>query len=119
MTDLTGRLAQLLRLALSTDKSGEAIAALEALRRTLRSSGRNIHYFADAVAWLHEAPPQVARFDAGEWREMVNACRRYGGDDLSPREREFLSTLARYRASPSKKQLDWLVDIFERIRGAA
>jgi hypothetical protein len=44
-----GRVGKLLRLMLSTDRGGEALAALSALKRTLEAGGLDLHGLADAV----------------------------------------------------------------------
>jgi hypothetical protein len=119
MTDLAARIAQLLRLILISDKPGEAIAAIEALKRALQAAGLDAHALADAAAArLDHAQSQSVPFGAGEWRQMVNACQRHG-NHLSGREQRFLNTLSAYRSKPTEKQLLWLADIFARLRGAA
>jgi hypothetical protein len=42
--------------------------------------------------------------------------RRYA-DELSPKERGFIETLARWRGEPTPKQIKWLTDIYERLWG--
>jgi hypothetical protein len=115
MTTIAGRVAQLLRLALVTDKTGEALGAIEGLKRTLHAAGLDAH---DLVVGLNDVRSQVASFGAGDWRQMVNACQRRG-DCLSDREQRFLNTLSNYQTRPSEKQIVWLADIFARLRGAA
>jgi len=53
----TGKIGKLIRL-LGSDKDGEVLAAVGALRRALRADGRDLHDLADAVAlWLNQLPP--------------------------------------------------------------
>jgi hypothetical protein len=117
MTDLTDRLAQLLRLALSTDKRGEAIAAIAALKRTLRSAGFDAHYVADALITGLEAPKQTHRSEP-DWRRLASYCADHAGL-LSEKEFDFIVTISRYRTELSFKQTKWLNDIAARLREAS
>ena len=38
---------------------------------------------------------------------------------FTSRERQFLQTMKRWRGTPTSKQLNWLVALFERVRRAA
>jgi hypothetical protein len=46
----TDRLAKLLRLALGSDKHGEIIGAVEALKRALAAAGLDSHWIVDAFS---------------------------------------------------------------------
>ena len=52
------------------------------------------------------------------WQLMVDACTNHPGRFTS-RERQFLQTMKRWRGTPTSKQLNWLVALFERVRRAA
>ena len=45
----SARLAKLFKLALSTDKDGEALSALAAIKRILTEAGSDIHSFGDLI----------------------------------------------------------------------
>ena len=49
---------------------------------------------------------------------MVDACTDHPGRFTS-RERQFLQTMQRWHGTPTSKQLNWLVALFERVREAA
>jgi hypothetical protein len=114
-------LAKLIRL-LSSDRDGEVVASVHAMRRLLASIGLSLHDLADVI----ELPAYKTGFsnatrfhdDDPDWRVMAKACAqcRYL---LSERERAFVATMARWRGKPSRKQRDWLEAIYDRVREAA
>jgi len=109
-------LAKLIRL-LSSDRDGEVVASVHAMRRLLAGSGLSLHDLADAI----ELPVRASQHDdddADDWHVMAMACAqcRYL---LSERERSFVTTMVRWRGRPSRKQRDWLEAIYDRIREAA
>ena len=118
-------LAKFIRL-LASEVDGEALAAVRALGRALRASGADFHDLAGIV----EVPATSGRSDCAdsrnqfdgddetEWQRMVDACTNHPGRFTS-RERQFLQTMKRWRGSPTSKQLNWLVALFERVRRAA
>jgi hypothetical protein len=53
-----------------------------------------------------------------DWRADLNYCVQHV-DLVNERERDFIRTLARWRREPTQKQLDWLVAIADRLRGAS
>jgi hypothetical protein len=48
----------------------------------------------------------------------VNVCSGHPGCFTS-KERQFLQTMQRWRGTPTRKQLNWLLALFERVRRAA
>jgi hypothetical protein len=50
-----------------------------------------------------------------EWQAMAKASGERA-DKLSPKERDFVAAMAKWRRPPSDAQLAWLRDIFERVR---
>ena len=52
------------------------------------------------------------------WQHMVDVCADHPGRFTS-KERQFLQTMQHWYGTPTPKQLDWLVALFERVRGAA
>jgi hypothetical protein len=108
-------LAKLIRM-LSSDREGEVLASVHAMRRVLASAGLSLHDLANAI----ELPAQASQHDddADDWRVMAKACARYSYL-LSEREISFVTTMMRWRAKPSRKQAEWLAAIYDRIREAA
>jgi protein-disulfide isomerase-like protein with CxxC motif len=108
-------LAKLIRM-LSSDRDGEVVASVHAMRRVLANAGLSLHDFADAIEL-----PAAAQYDDDaddNWRVMAKACARCP-HLLSERERSFVTTMARWRGKPSHKQTEWLEAIYDRIREAA
>jgi hypothetical protein len=135
--DLTtsDRLAKLIRL-LGSD--GEALAAVNAMKRTLEAAGLDLHTIAslitagdpnvkrDAYARGYSdgqraAVANVAVYASGgtcEWREVAEFCaaRAHG---LSERERDFVTNMEKWTRrglSLSPKQQEWLRSIRDRLR---
>ena len=118
-------LAKLIRL-LASDVDGEALATVRALGRTLKVSGCDFHDLASIVEASSIAPNDRAKADfrsdddetAPPWRRMVNACTDQLGR-FTAREQQFLRTMQHWRGSPTVKQRNWLVALFERGRETA
>jgi len=113
-------LAKLLRL-LSSNRDGEVVASVHAIRRVLASVGLSLHDLADAI----ELPDRESHLhhdddhhDDDDWRVMVRVCAQCP-HLLSERERDFVWTMTRWRGKPSRKQAEWLEAIYDRIREAA
>jgi hypothetical protein len=149
MTDLapiSNRLAALLRM-LSSDKPHEVTAAANALIRTLKSAGSDIHEFADRVEKLNGGALTEAEmrklYDAGyaeglrvaenkhhgsgdfvnvdglpDWEEIARFC-QIQKHRLPHREQEFVDSVASQVVwrSPSDKQVKWLRSIFYKLGG--
>jgi hypothetical protein len=45
---------------------------------------------------------------------MAKLCRE-GAHCLTPKERQFVASMARWRKPPTDRQLAWLVSIYERL----
>ena len=122
-------LAKLIRL-LASDVDGEALAAVRALGRALKASGCDFHDLASIVEAPSTAPGATPgtdfhdhfRGDHGEtklpWQRMVDACTNHP-NRFTSKERQFLQTMQRWHGTPTPKQRDWLVALFERVREAA
>jgi hypothetical protein len=108
-------LAKLIRM-LSSDRDGEVVASVHAMRRLLASVGLSLHDLADAI----ELPARASQHDddADDWRVMAKACAQCL-HLLSEREISFVRTMPRWRGKPSRKQAEWLEAIYDRIREAA
>jgi hypothetical protein len=112
-TPFPTRVGQLVRLMLSTDRPGEAVAAADAIRRTLASAGLDLYALGDAIEAGLRVP--LVPDDGGEdWRSIARFCRRHS-DELTEKEADFVATLLTYYEPPSPKQMKWLVDIRDRI----
>ena len=118
-------LAKLIRL-LASDVDGEVLATVRALGRALRASGATSTTSPSSSRRLRPAQRPRAGFrnyfrdDETElpWQLMVDACTNHPGRFTS-RERQFLQTMKRWHGTPTSKQLNWLVALFERVREAA
>src|SRR5262249_26239433 len=135
--DVVRRIRQLVRL-LSSDKPGEVIAATQAINRTLKNNGCDIHALADSIGdgKLSEADMRKlydAGFAAGAksakgasfhnveptWHEIATECAgnpRYLRGD---REVQFIKDMCRrlvHGDEPTQRQAQWLRDIYARIR---
>jgi hypothetical protein len=123
-------LAKLIRL-LASDVDGEALGAVRALGRALKAHGADFHDLASLV----EAPstaPSGGRTGTGfhdhfggddgdpvetepPWEMMVDACTDQL-DRFTPKEQEFLQSMQLWYGTPTPKQFDWLVALFERVQ---
>jgi hypothetical protein len=59
---------------------------------------------------------EVIRAEA-HWRSLARTSREHSRE-FDERECQFIANMTRLRSAPSKKQLDWLLALFERIGGA-
>jgi len=116
MTALAIRIGQLLRLLLGTDKAGEIVATVAALKRTLTAAGVDHHKLAETVE-RGLALPSVPDLDA-DWRALAKWCSAHD-DLLSDKESAFIDNLCTYRKRPSEAQVQWLRDIAARLREGA
>jgi DNA-binding transcriptional LysR family regulator len=116
----TDRLAKLIRLVFSSDQAGEVTAAVAAVRRILAAAGLDAHALADIVEHGTKsiAVPHVDRVDDDDDRSAIWFAyhRRYS---LTPRNRQFIEGLTRWRGPLSAKQRKWLADIVDKIEEAA
>jgi hypothetical protein len=115
------KLEKLVKL-LSSDKDGEVLAAVHAIRRTLKSSGADIHEFAARIKGggkLEEPQSEAYPKETAtpSWYDMALACAERDGDRLNSREREFVDDMVRWtaRREPSEKQGKWLHALYCRL----
>jgi DNA-binding transcriptional LysR family regulator len=117
----TERLAKLIRLVFSSDQAGEVTAAVTAVRRILAAAGLDAHALADIVEHGTKsiAVPHVDRVDDddGDDRSAIWFAyhRRYS---LTPRDRQFIEGLTRWRGPLSIKQQKWLRDVCDTLAEA-
>jgi hypothetical protein len=137
-TKTNDMLEKLLKVALSSDKDGEVVAAAAAIRRTLTNAGSDIHELAARVKGGKIPESEMKRvYDAGyregkdsaataqgfsntegpSWHEMATYCVDHDNGRLLPREREFVNDMVRWcaRREPSEKQGRWLHSIWVRL----
>jgi hypothetical protein len=112
------RIGNLLRLLLGTDKDGEGVAALTALKRVLRASGLDHHTLAAAV---ESGLSAISRIPADEgatngWRSTTFFCHAHR-DYLTVREAIFIDSILDGYQTLTPKQAKWLSDIEAKLRG--
>jgi hypothetical protein len=103
--DALERLIKLLGMLGSSHDGERAAAGLKA-HELLRRHGLT---WSDVLL----AAPPIEPLKPG-WRAKVAACEAYR-HCLNSRERAFVSSLARWRGTPTEKQLAWLDHIFENL----
>jgi hypothetical protein len=118
------RLGKLLRLALVADQAGEITGAIHALKRALASAGLDPHYVVDAfergtksITAPLAADDNPGHDDDDDTSLVWFAWHRR--DRLSPRDRQFVEGLARWRGPLSTKQQKWLHDVLDKLAEAA
>jgi len=110
------KLTKLLPL-LGTNHDGEALAAVRAIERTLKSAGLDFHDLASSL----EAIAALSR-DPQTWEEVAIWCRDNDHGRLAPREREFITSVAAHLVcgrQPTEAQEAWLRAIYVRMRREA
>ena len=100
---------------LSSDKDGEVLAAVAALRRLLKSNGADLH---DLVALL-EGKVRVVQVSAKAsppltWRDKIALCQREA-DFLTEWERGFLTSMSMWKRQPTVKQAAILQRIYDSL----
>ena len=109
------RLEKLLPM-LSSDHDGEALNAVRAIDRTLRTAGRDWHDLTASLTVPAETKTKARDGDGAndDWRTARQWCADRE-EFLSEREAEFISSLAHWQ-SPTERQLAWLKIIQANIR---
>jgi hypothetical protein len=109
----TDRLAKLIRLIFSSDKSGEIIAAVAAAKRVLAVENKDAHWLADKLT----APPPAVVADKHDDRNDRSAAwfAFHRSHRLSPKESAFVANILQYSRPLSDKQKNWLHDIVDRL----
>lgn len=133
------KLRKALLVMLSSDQTGEIMAASALAQKLLKAAGRDIHWLVDqlertparkkkpaaAPPWEQsprwERPPPDPARPLGGWQDMLDIClmQLYG---LKLKDQDFVQSLDDQRLrskywAPSAKQMEWLVNIYERIIG--
>jgi hypothetical protein len=97
---VAARLAQILGM-LGSAHDGEVLNAARLADQFVRQLGMT---WADVILM----PP-------AEWEAMAKLAREHA-HLLTPRERDFITNVARLRRPPSDRQLRWLEDIYDRVQ---
>jgi hypothetical protein len=105
LTSIAPQLAKMLPM-LSSNIDGEVVAAAHAIDRLLRDAGRDWHDLVAAVL----LPPAPAESGKSAIRWCLS--RRHL---LSPRDREFLESVAEQLRPLSTRQASWLNDIVAKL----
>jgi hypothetical protein len=116
----TDRLAKLIRLAFTTDKTHEAVAAIGAVKRLLDSNGLDPHWVVDTFergATLVAVTPDDESSERNDDRSKAWFC-FYRRSFLSPRERDFIERIVSWRGPLSEKQRQWLGNICDRLEAS-
>jgi hypothetical protein len=98
------KLAKIAGMFGSSHPGERAAAALKA-DQLVRACGET---WTSIIADRQLPPPHDwRRRTPDDWRTMVNAC-LFRIETLSPKEKSFIQSLARWRGEPSPKQMTWL-----------
>jgi hypothetical protein len=139
LAPIADKLGKLLRM-LSSDRDGEVVAAVHAIRRTLDSEKLTIHDLADGLAGgakfterdaeeiyrrgkadgLREADRDSGFRSVEEptWNEIARECEATSGR-LNEREQKFINDMVRWtvrNGQPTEKQANWLRAIYARVK---
>lgn len=103
-------------LLLESDKDGEVVAAANGLRRILKSNDMTMYDVVELIKGHADNPRQQA-FDIVA---AVDQC----GRALSPKEFTFIRSIKNKMATnteyfPTPKQLQWVLDIYNRLNEVA
>jgi hypothetical protein len=105
---------------LSSENDGEVLATVEAIKRLLKASGKDLHDFAGmlSISPANDNVPEPSVPLEPDDLEMANYCVEFGMKMMSQRECEFVTSLPDkiYRYGLSQKQSDWLLSIYTRIK---
>jgi hypothetical protein len=114
-TDIADRLTKLL-LMLSASNDGEVLAAARAIDRVLENEHRDWH---DLVRPICATPapydPQPnSHYSDRHWRSAAEFCAANSAL-MNEWEQGFVSSILKWRRSPTQKQLDCLESIRQRV----
>jgi hypothetical protein len=96
---------------LASNHDGEVVATVRAISRVLKSGGFDWH---DLAARLRGPVTQSPNAD---WRRDARFCFE-NADLLNERELDFITNIARGPRKPTVRQLEWLHNVVDRLRGA-
>ena len=123
LTPIAGKLARLLP-RLASDKDGEVLATVVAIRRQLAAQDLDLHDLARAlepqpaeVVYVAAEPPEPRT-----WSELARWIAHNDRGRLKSHERSFVEEMARrlvLRGEPSEKQAAWLRGLYAKVEGEA
>lgn len=107
------KVGKLLRL-LASDKNGEVLATVGALKRTLGGANLSLHDLADMI----EKHGDGRADGAATWTDVVEFCRGHPAQ-LRGREHDFIQQMAAHVLwrAPTRKQGKWILSIYLRLGG--
>lgn len=124
------KLREVLLVLLSSDQPGEVAAAASVIRKELAKAGRDVHWLAEQLARIMEAPAVgnhtghvMTRHQKanGQWWKQLEFCINKLVF-LNDREVEFIESIFQQWSmksatwTPSAKQLRWLDAIYNRLQ---
>src|SRR5262249_49432268 len=115
----TNRLAKFL-LLLGSNKPGEVVAAANALCRTLKSDGHDLHDLVGALNGriIYRDKIVYPKIEELSTREIAQLCLDRGTSRLNDRERQFLEDMSRRYSAPTARQQEaWLFEIHDKLIG--
>jgi hypothetical protein len=136
---IADKLGKLIRM-LSSDRDGEVVAAVHAIRRTLNGGKLTIHDLAEGLAgggakFTEQDAEEIYRrgkadgrreadrdgefrsVDEPTWNEIARECKA-ASERLSEREQKFVSDMVRWTVrdgKPTEKQANWRA-IYARVK---
>ena len=135
--DLAGKVAKIMRL-LASSSSGEVMAAVDALKRTLKNGGADLNDLADAIelsqatlqaavqAGIEKANREIKQNGAGashlqmpSGREMALWCYQHIDRLHDEKDREFVRSIVSWtrKREPTPRQQPWLEDVYIKTGG--
>ena len=116
LAPIAPRIGQLICL-LGSDRDGEVLAAVAALKRTLAGSGADLHTLAAIIERTNRkaGPAHAHTHESAGWRSL--AWRVLGsGVRLTEKETAFVRDMAaNWDGGPTERQQAWLLAIAERV----
>ena len=111
---------------LATEHIGELVATRDAIVRSLRAVGLDLHDLAAACSEpsLSTAASYTRATSTSyspSFGDMARGCRDFDRGRLTPRERSFVAEMCGkgFAFSPTPRQAAWLGDILDRLQGRA
>jgi hypothetical protein len=113
---------------LATDSEGEMVATVNAICRTLKSSGADLHDLAAAIGTPSSAKnnqreepkrEKPKSSPTNKWRDVLDFCMS-NLEWMSEREKTFVSDMKGNLdkwGSPTEKQGAWLMSIYRKLGG--
>lgn len=124
------RLTKLLLVMMSSDQSGEVMAARDAIAKLLKNAKLDMHWLADALTTASALPlssppkaaPSTQTHWSAHWIDQLLYCVQHLERVQRQNQREFLFSLAEQMDhsskswQPSARQRDWLNNIYDNLK---